>query len=233
MVAWNKGLTKETDERVRRLSELRKNQIPPMLGKHQTEHQKQRQKEFRKDRTYEEIYGEEKSKTIKEHIKKKHYDFSGENNPMYGKKTVGMTGKRHTTKSKDVMSKKAIGIHCGSSNGMYGKERPVGAGIGRGCYYDSPLQGRIWLRSSYELFYARYLDSIHELWIYEMETFELQDEMTYTPDFFLPRLEKFIEVKGWMRPIYKDKIDKFKEEYPWDLEVLFEDDLIKLGVFDV
>jgi len=116
-----------------------------------------------------------------------------------------------------------------------GENNPVFINIdkckcGKGNYYNSPLQGKIWLRSSYELAYAKYLDSINEPWMYEMQTFDLGDT-TYTPDFFLPRLELFIEVKGYMRPEAQDKINKFLEQYPWDLEILFKDDLIELGVF--
>jgi len=100
---------------------------------------------------------------------------------------------------------------------------------GKGCYYDSCLQGRIYLRSSYELAYAKYLDEHKILWMYEIETFDL-DNTTYTPDFFLPQFEKFVEIKGYMRKEAQDKINKFLEQYPWDLEVLFREDLVKLGI---
>ncbi len=93
------------------------------------------------------------------------------------------------------------------------------AGRGKRSYYTSPLQGQVCFRSSYELAYAKYLDSISELWMYEMETFDLGD-ITYTPDFFLPRKEKFIEIKGYMNEKSQTKINQFKEQYPWNLEIL-------------
>lgn len=157
---------------------------------------------------------------------------SGEKNPFYGMK--------HTPESKNKIKntweyekhitdnfrkKRSIAV-SGIKNPRYGKV-PI---HGTRYWYDSPLQGKISLRSSWELAYVKYLDSIKELWYYEIETFKLTGEMTYTPDFFLPRLEKFIEIKGIHRSNSEIKISKFKEEYPWDLEVLFGKDLKNLGV---
>lgn len=133
----------------------------------------------------------------------------------------GMKGKHHTKEFKQEQSDRNSGLN----NPMYGKPPPHS----KGSWYESSLQGQVHLRSTYELAYVKCLDSIDELWMYEIETFELLDEMTYTPDFFLPRLEKFIEVKGWMSPNSKLKISKFQEEYPFDLEVLIKQDLINLG----
>ena len=156
---------------------------------------------------------------------------SSENNSFYGK--------HHTNENKDKIRKSRINITpwnknikcpqlCGNNNGMYHKPPPHGAGRGNGQHYDSPLQGKIWLRSSYELAYAKYLDENKILWMYEMETFDLGDT-TYTPDFFLVKEEKFIEIKGYMRKEAQEKINKFLEQYPWDLEILRKKDLIKLG----
>lgn len=119
---------------------------------------------------------------------------------------------------------KALGKHVGKKSGRYGKPPKHGKHI----YYNSPLQGIICFRSLYEIAYAKYLDSINEFWYYEIETFDLGDT-TYTPDFFLPRRNKFIEIKGYMHKKSQDKINKFLEQYPWKLEILFKKDLIKLG----
>jgi len=101
-------------------------------------------------------------------------------------------------------------------------------GYGKGCYYDSPLQGRIWLRSTYELAYAKYLDSIGILWKHEDQKFDL-GKTTYTPDFFLPIEDKYIEIKGYMYPKAQEKINKTLEIYNIILEVLYKEDLLKLG----
>lgn len=134
----------------------------------------------------------------------------GINNPMYGQKGIDCPafGKR------------------GKLSPSYGKPPAHSKRI----YYESPLQGTVCFRSSWEYGYARYLDSIPELWYYEIDTYELLDEKTYTPDFYLPRLNKFIEIKG--RIWNKDglKCNQFKEEYPIDINILFADDLINLGI---
>lgn len=136
---------------------------------------------------------------------------SGENNGFFGHK--------HTEENK---AKKR-----GKLNPSYGKSASYGD---KRYWYDSPLQGKISFRSPWELKYAKYLDSNNILWLYEIETFELSDEMSYTPDFFLPQLEKFIEIKGWMNEKSKIKISKFKDEYPWELDVLQKKDLRSLGI---
>ncbi len=54
--------------------------------------------------------------------------------------------------------------------------------------------------------------------------------MTYTPDFFLPKQEKFVEIKGKLWGIGSKKFERFKEEYLFDIEILFKQDLKNLGV---
>lgn len=141
-----------------------------------------------------------------------------EKNPFFGHK--------HTEETIEIIRSANIGKRSHS----YGKTPSVKCSYGVQCYYDSPLQGKIRLRSSYEYKFARYLDSKNILWYYEIETFDLSDEMSYTPDFFLPQYEKFIEIKGWMNEKSKIKISKFKDEYPWDLEILLGNDLKELGI---
>lgn len=116
-----------------------------------------------------------------------------------------------------------------TANPWYGKVPQKETTYGKGSHYASPYQGQVWLRSSYELAYAKYLDSIKEPWFYELETFHFHN-FTYTPDFFLPRKELFVEVKGYMYPDSKYKIEAFQEEYPFDLQVLYRNDLIGLGI---
>lgn len=171
-IAWNKGLTKENNESLRRMSNKK-------IGK--SSHNKGKKAPW--------AAGDKNVSHRPEVRKIKSEKLSGKNNPRYGKLPI------HTKKS----------------------------------YYQSPLQGRVCFRSSWELAYAKYLDSINELWYYEIETFDIGNN-TYTPDFFLSRTNKFIEIKGYMYPKHQEKINKFLEQYPWDLEILRKKDLIKLGV---
>jgi len=154
-------------------------------------------------------------------------DFNGVNNSFYGKKHTQETKDKYfQNRTKEFLSKETL-------NKLRNHYHPINLVHGKRSHYQSPLQGQICFRSTWELAYAKYLDSIHELWMYEMETFDLGNT-TYTPDFFLPRREKFIEIKGYIRPedvnrVWQ-KINQFKEQYPWDLEVLRLKELKELKV---
>lgn len=103
-------------------------------------------------------------------------------------------------------------------------------GRGKRSFYNSPYQGKVCFRSSYEKKYAEFLDINNVDWLYEPKTFDL-GETTYLPDFYLIREKKFIEVKGWMSKLAQDKIDLFKEIYHREkLDILFKEDLIEMGV---
>jgi len=95
----------------------------------------------------------------------------------------------------------------GINNGMYGKPSPKGAGRGKGDYYKD-----IWLRSSYEIAYAKWLDKNNIKWLYESKTFDLNNT-TYTPDFYLPKSNTYIEIKGYWRNDAKKKFKLFKKLY--------------------
>jgi len=79
---------------------------------------------------------------------------------------------------------------------------------GRGSYYKN-----VWMRSGYEIKYAKYLDKKGIKWLYESKTFDLGDT-TYTPDFYLPKTKEYIEIKGWWRDDAKKKFELFKKMYP-------------------
>jgi hypothetical protein len=127
--------------------------------------------------------------------------------------------------------------------GKKGKEHPLFGKIPKSCGhyrrypYLSPFQGEIFLKMSYELAYAKYLDSINEPWYYEYKFFpitiffkEKNKETSYTPDFWLPNQNKFVEIKGYMYPEAQLKVDKFREEYKFELQILQKNDLKKLGI---
>jgi len=153
-----------------------------------------------------------------------------QSNAAKRKLSIANTGQHiHSEKQKKIWSKQRKGTRCGKNNPRYGKIAANGAGRGKRSYYISPLQGQVCFRSSYELAYAKYLDSIHELWMYEMETFDLGNT-TYTPDFFLPRRELFIEIKGYMSEKSQQKINKFNEQYTFNLEIIGLKELKLLGV---
>lgn len=129
-------------------------------------------------------------------------------------------GNRH--KKPEGFGKRQAEIMKGNKRGTHSH--------GKRCFYESPLQGRVCFRSTWEKAYAEWLDEQDILWVYEDETFDLGDA-TYTPDFYLIEAEKYIEIKGYMSDYAKDKMDKFAVLYPLEkLDVLFANDLLDMGV---
>ncbi len=116
----------------------------------------------------------------------------------------------------------------GKGNPMYGKSTH-----GKGEYYNGNF-----MRSSWEIAYAKYLDKLGIKWEYEQKSFPIKyiykgkkKEGTYRPDFYLTCSDVWIEVKGWWRDDAKIKFNAFKRIYPnYIIKVLRKNDLEKLGV---
>lgn len=70
------------------------------------------------------------------------------------------------------------------------------------------------MRSNWEVSYAKYLDSKNIIWQYEPKQFKLSNGKRYWPDFFLPVLNEWHEVKGYMTSIAKEKMTLFANDYP-------------------
>jgi len=99
----------------------------------------------------------------------------------------------------------------------------------KGTYEGDYYKG-IWMRSSYEIKFAQFLDLSEIKWLYEPEVFDL-DNTTYTPDFYIPEWDLYVEVKGWWRKQAKTKFMKFKKQYiDKNIEVFDKKRLLKLGV---
>jgi len=104
-------------------------------------------------------------------------------------------------------------------------------GSGRGVkqWYNSPIAGNVYLRSTYELEYAKWLDRNNINWKQNYKKFPYEfkgDVKFYYPDFYLPDSDEYIEVKGYITE--KDKC-KWKF-FPNKLIVLKFNDLILLGL---
>ena len=76
----------------------------------------------------------------------------------------------------------------------------------------------IYLRSSWEANVARWLNYQGLMWIYEPKVFYFEGiksgTMTYCPDFYLPRDDIWLEVKGQMIPEARTAIRRFKKFFP-------------------
>ena len=70
-------------------------------------------------------------------------------------------------------------------------------------------------RSSWEALFARWLTSNNITWEYEPRLFKLSsyEYRSYTPDFYLPDTDQWIEVKGRFYPKTRDQLLIFKNEY--------------------
>jgi hypothetical protein len=154
-------------------------------------------------------YGKHHSDEIREKISIAN---SGENHPLFGKKRP-----EHSEKMK------------GLGNPNYGKPMARSHGL----WYTNKWTGEyIWLRSHWEMLVADYLYDNCIIYEYEPKTFRLENNKSYTPDFYLITEEKYIEVKGYMREEAKTKIDTFIKTYPfikyelWDTTKLRSMDII-------
>lgn len=73
-------------------------------------------------------------------------------------------------------------------------------------------------RSSWEANMARYYNYIGVKWQFEPKTFVFntikRGSVSYTPDFYLPEKDRWVEVKGWMDEKSKTKLKRFEKYYP-------------------
>ena len=73
-----------------------------------------------------------------------------------------------------------------------------GSGRGHKCWYESPIAGKVYLRSTYELEYCKYLDRNGIQWKQNTEgfTYEFKGKVhRYFPDFILLNENLYIEIK--------------------------------------
>ena len=86
----------------------------------------------------------------------------------------------------------------------------------QGYYFNKSKLKYVWLRSTYEYIFAKWLDKIGHIWDVECKTFILPNGETYRPDFFIfenNEVVKIIEIKGFF------DINKYK---PIELNKLIE-----------
>jgi hypothetical protein len=76
------------------------------------------------------------------------------------------------------------------------------------------LVGSTWMRSTYEARFAMFLISNAIEWTYEPKWFDVGEGKTYLPDFYVPNLDVYVEVKGWWRDDARQKFDAFVRLYP-------------------
>jgi len=81
-----------------------------------------------------------------------------------------------------------------------------------------------YFRSAWEANIARYYNYIGIKWEYEPKTFIFENikrgSVSYTPDFYLPEEDKWIEIKGYMDSKSKTKLKRFARQYPEEYKKL-------------
>jgi len=200
-----------SEEKSKRVKERYKTHEHPLKGKHRPEHVKEALRVSH--------MGKPLSEETKRKISKKN---SGKNNPFYGK--------HHTSETKAYLDKlRKKNVRRGKDSNFYGHTYHS---KGQWC---TRLSGKkIWMRSSWEVKYAEYLDKNTVEWDYESRAFPIvlnEKEQTYRPDFFLVKENQYVEIKGYWRDDAKEKFDAFCEQYPKiKIVVLMKDDLIAMGI---
>ncbi len=71
-----------------------------------------------------------------------------------------------------------------------------------------------YVRSKFEANFCRILKHNKVIYVYEKDTFVLNNGTTYTPDLYFPKQRLYIELKGRLFEKDKEKIELFKEQYP-------------------
>jgi hypothetical protein len=83
----------------------------------------------------------------------------------------------------------------------------------QGYYFNKSFNKYVWLRSSWEYIYAKWLDEKNIIWDVECKTYKLSNNHFYRPDFFIfnnlieLKIIKIVEIKGY----WKDKVYKYEE----------------------
>jgi len=164
-------------------------------------------------KTYDELYGIEKSKDIKERI---------------SKKLVGKSQGKSNDPEKEKLRRNKIRIKILEK---YSNGWEVKCGRCKKLDYHSEIAGDVKLDGGWELATAKYLDSLNIKWIRNKQRFKYWNsikncESTYCPDFFVEVWNKFIEVKG-----YKTDLDEIKwKQFKDDLEIWDRKKLKELGI---
>jgi hypothetical protein len=90
------------------------------------------------------------------------------------------------------------------------------------------ISKEIYFYSRWEANFARILNFSNIDWIYQARTFDLKGH-TYTPDFYLPDYDVWIEIKNFLSEYSKNRDEKFRELYPkLKLILILKEDYLKL-----
>ena len=178
------------------------------------------------------IYTEEEKQRLSENAKKMIQEkghpkgFKGHHHTQEEKEKISTTSK-NWWKQVDIsmletmnLKQRETKIKNGTLNPMKNQSNP----------YSRTKSGKradlnnVFFRSSWEANIARYYNFIGVKWEFEPKTFIFKNitrgSVSYTPDFYLPDEDKWVEVKGWFDGKSKTKLKRFKEQYPEEYKKL-------------
>lgn len=129
--------------------------------------------------------------------------------------SVKMTGRVPTTDHRAKLSQALTGIIRGPMSPEHRRKIAL-ANRGKGNKFPNRrfYYRGIPFRSSWEMQVAQAFDQRGIMWEWEAYYFPLTETTGYRPDFYLPDLDCYWEVKGWLGPQAKRTINSFREQYP-------------------
>jgi hypothetical protein len=90
------------------------------------------------------------------------------------------------------------------------------------------ISSKIYFYSRWEANIARLYNHLGITWEYEPKTFDIGEQM-YTPDFYIPKENKYVEVKNFWWRYSKERDEKFRRTYPdVKLDVILKEEYLKL-----
>lgn len=101
-----------------------------------------------------------------------------------------------------------------AKNPNYDRSKLVSKGANIGGAYGYRADLGITLRSNLEANYARILKHQGVQFVYEPKVFTLSNGKVYIPDFYLPKTDEYVEVKGFFKARDHDKYAVFSADYP-------------------
>lgn len=82
--------------------------------------------------------------------------------------------------------------------------------------------------SRWEANFARILNLLDIPWLYQCKTFDIGEHM-YTPDFYLPDSDTWIEIKNFLSDYSRERDENFRKMYPeLELMLILKDDYFEL-----
>ena len=175
------------------------------------------------------LYGSGRCQSCAQKLKMKKFNYEGKNNPNFANFWLEEQIKRQSKKMKLYYKNHPERINTKKANEkvrkLMKKNKFFNINHNKNNYYNG-----IYMRSNWEILFAQFLNLSNIKYLYESKAFDLGNT-TYTPDFYLPEFDCYIEIKGFWRSYSLKKYKLFKKQYKSiKIEVFNKKKLDKLGI---